>query len=64
MWKVIYRDACNLRVSWDEQLPPKLAEKWAKWESKQPARITFARAQAQYPEPINSISIHVFGDAS
>ena len=62
--KLFYRDACNLRVGWDEQLPPNLAEKWAKWESKQPARITFARALAQYQEPINSISIHVFGDAS
>ncbi|KAL9957559.1 hypothetical protein ACROYT_G039201, partial [Oculina patagonica] len=62
--KLLYRDACNLRIGWDEQLPSHLADKWAKWESRSPERITFARALVQYREPINSISLHVFGDAS
>lgn len=62
--KLFYRDACNLKVSWDEQLPPALTEKWAKWESTLPARITFPRAAVQYQEPIISITVHGFGDAS
>ena len=62
--KLLYRDACNLRIGWDEQLPSDLANKWAKWESRSPERITFARTLVQYQEPISSISLHVFGDAS
>ena len=62
--KLLYRDACNLKVGWDEKLPPDLAEKWEKWESRLPERVTFERALVKYQEPINSISIHVFGDAS
>ena len=62
--KLLYRDACNLRIGWDEQLPSDLADKWAKWESRSPERITFVRALVQYQEPISSISLHVFGDAS
>ena len=45
-------------------MPSDLATKWAKWESKSPERITFTRTLVQYQEPINSISLHVFGDAS
>ena len=62
--KLLYRDACNLKVGWDEQLPPDLAEKWAKWEARLPERIKFERALVKYQEPISSMSIHVFGDAS
>ena len=62
--KLLYHDTCNLRIGWDEQLPSDLADKWAKWESRSPERITFMRALIQYQEPISSISSHVFGDAS
>lgn len=62
--KLLYRDACNLRIGWDEQLPSDPADKWAKWESRSPERITFMRALVQYQEPISSISLHVFRDAS
>ena len=46
--KLLYRDACNLRIGWDEQLPSDLAAKWAKWESKSPERIKFMRAMVQF----------------
>lgn len=62
--KLLYRDACNLRIGWDEQLPSDPADKWAKWESRSPERITFMRALVQYQEPISSISLYVFRDAS
>ena len=57
--KLFYRDACNLIVGWDEQLPPDLAKRWTKWESGLPGRITFTRALAQYQEPISKLSLHV-----
>ena len=62
--KLLYRDACDLRIGWAEQLPSNQAAKWAKWESRSPERITFMRALVQDQEPISSISLHVFGDAS
>ena len=62
--KLFYRDACNLRVGWDEQLPPDLAKRGTKWESGLPGRITFTRALAQYQEPLGKLSLHVLGDAS
>ena len=45
-------------------MPSDLVAKWAKWKSRSPERITFMRALVQYQGPINSISLHVFGDAS
>ena len=62
--KLLYRDTCNLKIGWDEQLPSDLATKWTKWESRSPERIAFMRALVQYQEPINSMSLHVLGDAS
>ena len=51
-------------VGMNEQFPSDLATKWAKWESRSPERIAFMRPLVQYQEPISSISLHVFGDAS
>ena len=42
--KLLYHDACNLRIGWDEQLPSDLAVKWAKWESRSSEKTTFMRA--------------------
>ena len=62
--KLLYREACNFRIGWDEQLPSDLADKWAKWESSSPERITFMRALVQYQETKSSTSLRVFGDTS
>ena len=62
--KLLYRFACNFKVGWDEQLPPNLEKRWASWEFSQPESITIPRSLAKYKEPIDSVSLHVFGDAS
>ena len=46
--KLLYRDACNLRVGLDEQLPLDLAKQWTYWESSLPERIQFVRPLAQF----------------
>ena len=33
--KLLYRDACELKVAWDPQLPGQLATKWPRWEEKE-----------------------------
>ena len=62
--KLLYRDACNFKVGWDEQLPPNLEKRWASWESSQPEPIKIPRSLAEYKEAIDSIALHVFGNAS
>ena len=62
--KLLYRDACNFKVGWDEQLPSNLEKRWASWEFPQPESIAIPRSLAKYKEPIDSVALHVFGDAS
>ncbi|XP_044176600.1 uncharacterized protein LOC122959344 [Acropora millepora] len=62
--KLLYRDACNFKAGWDEQLPPNLAKRWASWESSLPELITIPRCLAKHKEPVDSVALHVFGDAS
>ena len=49
--KLLYHNACNLRVGWDEQLPPDLAKQWTHWESSLPERIQFVRSLAVVMQP-------------
>ena len=62
--KQLYRNACDERVAWDEPLPPQLLERWVKWESLLPNQVRVPRSLAKPEEPIDTIDIHVFGDAS
>ena len=62
--KLLYRDACNLRVTWDAQLPADLGRWYNQWEGVLPEQITTVRALVQYQEPTSSINLHVFAGAS
>ena len=42
--KLLYRDACNLRVAWDAHLPEEITHPWMRWESGLPERVTTPRA--------------------
>ncbi|XP_044179547.1 uncharacterized protein LOC122961023 [Acropora millepora] len=56
--KLLYRDACNFKVGWDEQLPPNLGE------SSLLESITIPMCLAKHKQPVDSVALHVFGDAS
>ena len=62
--KTLYRDACDLRIAWDEPLPSLLQHKWLKYEQNLPENVTVPRSLAKAEEPIESIDLHGFGDAS
>ena len=62
--KMLYREACNLKCAWDQALPIDLGKKWKRWERELPERITTVRSLAKYQEPVTSITLHAFGDAS
>ena len=60
--KTLYRDACDLRIAWDEPLPNLLQHKWLKHEQNLPETVPRSLAKAE--EPIESTDLHGFGDAN
>jgi hypothetical protein len=62
--KMIFREACESKISWDAPLPAKLAKLWDSWESRLPARVSTRRSVATYREPVDAVELHAFGDAS
>ena len=50
--KLIYRETCTQKISWDAPLPVTIAMVWTEWESGLPSGITTQRRLAMYQEPI------------
>ena len=61
---MIFREACENKVSWDTALPDKLVKLWDKWESTSPTRVSTKRSLVSYREPVDAVELHAFGDAS
>ena len=64
MGKIFYRESCDLKLCWDTKLPNELTKRFLKWFNSLPEKITVPRCLAKYEEPICSIDLHVFADAS
>ena len=62
--KLLYRDACEEKCAWDAVLSPRLVQEWKKWERDLPQELSCPRALTSVQEPIESIELHAFGDAS
>ena len=62
--KLLYREACELKIPWDTQLPDGLIKELSKWEEGLPADITVPRPLTAHRENITKIDLHCFGDAS
>lgn len=62
--KMIFREACETKISWDTVLPDKLSKLWASWESNLPASVSTKRSLVAYEEPIDALELHSFGDTS
>ena len=59
--KIIYRDVCNSRLSWDDELPDWIVRKWKKWETKLPTKVKVPRSIRLSKESFNLIDIVVLG---
>ena len=63
--KVIYRELCDKKRSWDTEIPQILKEKFKKWVSDiTNIPIEIPRSIPTHKESITSVDLHVFGDAS
>ena len=62
--KVIYREVCDAKWSWDTQIEGELADRWKVWEGSLPSGETVPRSLLPYHEKATSMSLHAFGDAN
>ena len=62
--KLIYREICDQKLPWDNELTRQLAEKVKNWEQTLPTSVTVPRAVIEIKEPILDLELHAFGDAS
>ena len=62
--KLIYRATCEEKGAWDAALSDDLMQQWTHWENNLPAQVEVPRSLAVHKEPIESIKLHSFGDAS
>ena len=62
--KLLYRDICDEKILWDTQLPGPLLKRWEDWNSALTENLTVPQTLAPYHQPISSLRLHAFGDAS
>ena len=62
--KQIYREVCDVKLPWDTELKGTIKQRWEIWETNLPSEVTVPRPIAPFQEPVESLEIHGFGDAS
>ena len=62
--KLLYRDICDSKISWDAQLPEPLLKRWKRWRSSLTEELTVPRPLTPHRVPVTGIELHSFGDAS
>ena len=62
--KIIFRDTCEAKLKWNEQLQGNLRKQWEAWAISLSERIGVTRSIAFSREEICAIDLHGFGDAS
>ena len=63
--KDMYRDACDLKLSWDQRLPEDLMKRWTKWiKGLSHQQMEVPRSIPMYNKKIRSVTLHTFADAS
>ena len=61
--KILYREICESRISWDESVPQTIKLKWEKWKTDIVNKVEIPRSLTLELEPITSVDLHIFGDA-
>ena len=61
---LLYRDICTEKLAWDVHLSKPLCDRWKFWKESLPLKVEAPRSIASYREPLLSLELHAFGDAS
>ena len=62
--KLLYREICDIKLSWDKTLPKSVLKDWEKWKDSLHESFVLPRSLAPYHLQISEIWLHAFGDAS
>ena len=62
--KLMFREACDRHLPWDEKLTDRLAVQWHKFVESLPSKIEVPRSLSRFEETVDSVTLHAFGDAS
>lgn len=62
--KLLYREACELKIAWDRPLPENLTKKLSRWKEELPPAVSAPRTITVHRETITYIDLHCSGDAS
>ena len=62
--KIICRNLCDLKASWDKEIPIDIQTQWLKWITGLKAEIKIPSSIPIKNEPITEIYIYLFSDAS
>ena len=62
--KILYREICESKIPWVESVPQTIKLKWEKWKLDIVNKTEIPRLLTLKQEAINSIDLHIFGDAS
>ena len=62
--EILYSEICESRISWDESVPQTIKLKWEKWKIDIVNKVEIPRSLTLKLEPITSVDLHTFGDAS
>ena len=61
--KILFRNLCDLRTPWNNEIPQEIENKWVKWVNGLNIKIEIPRL-ISIRETIANIDIHLFSDAS
>ena len=62
--KQVYQEVCDIKLPWNTELKGTIKQRLEIWETKLPSEVTVPGPTAPFQEPVQSLEIHGFGDAS
>ena len=62
--KLLYREVCDQRLSWDGKVSESTARQWCRFEKSLPNRVEVPRSITSFQESTDAIDLHVFGETS
>ena len=62
--KLLFREMCEASLSCDGEFPEELQRRWGDWYEKLPEWLEVPRPLTPFHQPVKSLCLHAFGDAS